>query len=269
MNYYSQIERVGEGDLTTFRDAVLTYCAALKAKDDFYFSGSAEAGELLRWLGIHFKETSVESESPPWSEGRSLARTAALPKTALADFRSRGYLGTTLFAALVRSSYGPDEPGFFPTQSELGFYFEESKLLSGEARWDEDYLEECQEFFFEELTPAELVDEVYALVPQAAEGGEPHRESLEGVAFLIGEQTTTLLPLTRFFKEILVSNKPLPELSTLVKSVDGWTEEEVQGAWESCAPSEYAREVFSGLPIDAHVVLQACGPELLAWRNER
>lgn len=269
MNYYSQIEGVGEGDLTSFRDAVLTYCAALKEKEDFYFSGSIEARNLLRWLGVRFKEAAAGSKTSRWSEGRNLAGTGALPATALAEFRSLGYLGTTLFAALVRSSYGPDEPGFFPTQSELGFYFEESKLLSGEARWDEDYLEECQEFFFEELTPAELVDEVYALVPQAADAGESHRESLEGVAFLIGEQTKTLLPLARFFQELLVSVKPLPELGKLVESVDGWGEEEVEQAWESCAPSEYAREVFSGLPIEAPVVLQACGPKLLGWRSER
>lgn len=269
MKYYSQIDSVGEDDLTAFRDAVLTYCAALREKEDFHFSGTAEAGRLLRWLGIRYKQAAEESGSSPWSQARNLAETGALPTTALADFRDRGYLGTTLFAALVRSSYGPDEPGFFPTQSELGFYFEESKLLSGEARWDEDYLEECQEFFFEELTPAELVDEVYALVPQAADAGEPHRESLEGVAFLIGEQTETLLPLTRFFQELLVSVKPLPELRKLVESVDGWSEEEVERAWEGCGPSDYAREVFSGLPIGAPVVLQACGPELLGWRSER
>ena len=206
---------------------------------------------------------------PPWADGRTLASTETFPATSLAEFRSRGYLGTTLFAALVRSSYGPDEPGFYPTQSELGFYFEEAKLISGKARWDEDYLAESQEFFFEELTPAELVEEVYALVPQAAEAGEPHRESLEGVAFLIGEQTETLLPLSRFFQELLVSNQPLPELKTLVGAVEGWSEEEVEQAWESCGPSDYAREVFCGLPIEAPVVLQACGPKLLGWRSRR
>jgi hypothetical protein len=99
--------------------------------------------------------------------------------------------------------------------------------------------------------------------------GEPHRESLEGVAFLIGEQTRTLLPLARFFQELLVSVKPLPELSKLVESIDGWSEEEVERAWQGCGPSEYARQVFSGLPIEAPVVLQACGPKLLGWRGER
>ena len=267
MNYYSQIENVGEGDLKSFRDAVLAYCASLKEKQEFHFSGSAEAEELLGWLGVRFSRATAGGK--PWSEGRLLAETETLPTTPLADFRSRGYLGTTLFAALVRSSYGPDEPGFFPTQSELGFYFEEAKLRSGDARWDQEYLDECQAFFFEELTPAELVEEVYSLLPErAAAVGESHRESLEGAAFLIGEQTETLLPLTNFFEHILVSTKPLPELKKVLESVDDWSEEKVEQAWLGCQPSGYAREVFEDLPIDAHLVLQACGPKLLTWRSE-
>ena len=54
LNYYSQIEKVGEGDLRFFRDAVLAYCASLKEKEEFHFSGPAEARKLLAWLGIRF-----------------------------------------------------------------------------------------------------------------------------------------------------------------------------------------------------------------------
>ena len=276
-SFFSQIEHTGEGDLIFFRDAVLTYCAALKLKLPFYFSGSAEARGLLRWMNVEFEEGSNSGRSyldpsrgTEGTESRLLVSGQTLPSTPLGWYRDQGYLGTTMFSALVRSSYGPDEPGFFPTQSELGFYFSESKLLSEHARWDEGYLLECQSFFFEELTPAELVELIYSrLGSQARERGKPYIESLEGVAFLIGEQTETLVPLTKFFRELLVSTEPWPELQSILGRADEWSEETVQQAWEECERSVYSTHLFESIPIEPALVLTACGPEILKWRAER
>lgn len=269
--YLSQIMSTGPGDLVSFRDAVLTYCAALKEKQPFHFQGSDEAGFLLSWLGVEYLSGTGEGRSyqdPSRANGgevRLLPSGTKLPQTPLASFRDKGYLGTTLFAALVRSSYGPDEPGYFPTRSELGFYFEESALRR-ESRWDEDYLEECQDFFFEELTPAELVAEAFSLLgSEAAERGAPFREALEGVAFLIGEQTRTLLPLAQFFQQLLVSREPLPELREIASS-DDWSVERLEADWGRGPLSEYGRRVFTEPAVKPHLVLQACGPELLRWR---
>jgi hypothetical protein len=276
-SFFSQIEHTGQGDLILFRDAVLTYCAALKLKLPFTFWGSPEAVGLVRWMNMKFEEGSESGRSyldpsreSEAGERRLLVSGQNLPSTPLSWYRDQGYLGTTLFAALVRSSYGPDEPGFFPTQSELGFYFSESKLLSEQARWDDQYLSECQSFFFEELTPAELVEQVYSrLGDEARERGKPYTESLEGVAFLVGEQTETLVPLTEFFRGLLLSSEPWPELQFILTEVDEWNEEAVQQAWEGCERSPFSHHLFESIPVESPSVLTACGPELLGWRAGR
>jgi len=210
------------------------------------------------------------SRSAGFSDFVELVSARSLPETSLADFRSKGYLGVTLFAALVRSSYGPDEPGFFPTQSELGFYFDPTLLLTGQARWGEDYLEECQDFFFEELTPAELLGLSLSSLPNPV--GEQHsrfQSELLGVAFLIGEQGRSLLPLTQFLDRLLGSRAGARELEAFVKSVSEWKRETVNAAWEKLSTADRSiirQEVLGPVSGQAADVLLACGRELLEWR---
>lgn len=267
-SFYSQIEQTGEGDLVLFRDAVLTYCAALKEKKPFRLSGSPEALELMGWMNIEFEEGEGSGRSfldparSPNGDARALASGQSFPITPLNWYREQGYLGTTLFSALVRSSYGPDEPGFFPTQSELGFYFSEDKLLRDGVRWDDEYLEECQLFFFEELTPSELVEHVYARLPrEAREHGTPFIEALEGVAFLIGEQTENLGPLTEFFRGLLVSTAEWPGLKAVLQ-VKEWNEESVAAALSGAETPHW----LADCPVEPQQILVACGPDLLRWR---
>jgi hypothetical protein len=276
-NFSCQIEQTGEGDLILFRDAVLTYCAALKEKRPLVFSGTDVAAELLGWMRIDTEQSEERGRSfldpsrgCEGEQSRTLVSGQNLPSTPLSWYRDQGYLGTTMFAALVRSSYGPDEPGFFPTQAELGFYFDEEKLVSDQVRWDEEYLEECQSFFFEELTPAELVEQAYSRLPgEARKRGEQHTESLEGVAFLIGEQTETLVPLTEFFRGLLLSSEPWPELKSILDGVEEWNEDAVQQVWSETDHSRVTEKLFEQIPLEPHAVMLACGPELLRRRAER
>ena len=109
-SFYSQISHTGPGDLVLFRDAVLTYCASLKLKQRFVFSGSSEAADLMSWMKIEFEEGSESGRSyldpsriSEQTTAQLLVPARDLPTTPLAWYREQGYLGTTLFAALVRS----------------------------------------------------------------------------------------------------------------------------------------------------------------------
>lgn len=264
-NYSSLVKKTGPGDLPLFRDAVLTYCAALRAEEPFYAQGPPEALELLRWMGIQYQL--------PSQPGRSLefGDESGFPASSLADFRVQGYLGVALFAALVRSSYGPDDEGFFPTRAELGFYYDQSLLRSGPARWDQDYLDDCQAFFFEELTPAELVRLTLDELDEGRQEKATHyRETLEGVAFLVGEGLTRLTPLVTLFSALLTS-APLPSLAALLEVTPDWSRAQVEQAWNALQPEQ--REGLRnelGIPrqVEALEVLYACGAPLLRVRAQ-
>jgi hypothetical protein len=190
----------------------------------------------------------------------------------LATYREDGYLGETLFAALVRSSYGPDEEGFFPTKSELGFYFNEERLLTGKARWSEEYLRNCQQFFFEELTPAELLQHsLRPLSEQLQRQAEPFEKELSGVAFLVGEQSSSTDPISRFFEKLLL---PEPEvgLRTLLQVTPDWNEEGIHKAWDELDESVRGglqAGLFAPVAEQATQVLVALGRDLVEWKATR
>jgi hypothetical protein len=277
--FVSRIERTGPGDLVLFRDAVLTYCAALRKKCSCHVQADGPARELLEWLGVPCEPGPKEgiafvdpTRASHFPKSVMLAPGRDFPDTPLSEFRDRGYLGVTLFAALVRSSYGPDEPEYYPTQSELGFYFEEDGLLREAVRWDSEYLEECQAFFFEELTPAELLNLSLASLPDDLRTPRERFEAeLLGVAFLIGEQGHSLRPLSKFLGQLLRPGTVTEELRAFLSSVSVWDQETVSEAWEALAgPSREALTESLLAPVEeqAEAVLLACGRDLLQWRAE-
>lgn len=274
--FFSKIERTGEGDLILFRDAVITYCASLRAKEPFHCEADPEALLLLKWLGVDFQEEGrgTKSYADPtrldlYTEPTRLPQAGALPKSSLSDFRERGLLGTTLFAALVRSSYGPDEPGYFPTQSELGFYFEDSLIRDGDVLWDEDYLTECQEFFFEELTPDELLANTLDACQGALRNVDDYRAELKGVLFLIGEREQNLKPLKGFLERLLQSGSRIPQLNEFLSGISQWDRETVQQAWTALNPDSresIQRDLIGPTQVEPEDILLACGRDLLNRR---
>lgn len=265
--FFCRVDNVGAGDLAAFRDAVLLYSEALRSKRAFYCQASPEASELLVWLGLDFLPPEEHWENQPSAFG--YPSPAALPKEGLNDYRERGYLGRTLFSTLVRSSYGPDEEGFFPTVSELGFYFDRAKLRT-EVRWDQDYLDECQEFFFEELTPNEILYAGLELLPASArDSAEPFLDELQGVVFLVGEQETMLAPIRELLSGLLVSQESTAVLAKLVSAVETWDTTGMEAAWSLLTEADreaVVQGVLSGHAESAVEVLAACGRRLLEWR---
>lgn len=271
--FVSCLSECGPGDLLSFRDAVITYCAALREKARFVITASPEAQELLTWLGVRFEVGEVEGEGYTDSSlGGSLPSGLSLPDTPLQEFRDQGLLGTTLFAALVRSSYGPEEEGYFPTQSELGFYFDLAQLRQGEVRWDEDYLKQCQEFFFEELTPAELLElSLQPLSEELRHEGRPFQTELLGVAFLIGEQRSTLKPLTEFFRVLLDQSIPQPALQELASLTPSWDQTTLTNIWDmtdATVVEGLKAQMFAPVPDQIPEILAACGDQLISWRAQ-
>ena len=261
------VPQTGTGDLAFFRDAVLLYSAAIRAEEPYFFSGSEKALELARWLGLKFENGKGER-----MECRScFADPAGLGSASLQSFRDKGYLGTALFSAFVRSSYGPEESGFYPTQSELSFYFDEHMLLEGGVRWDQEYLEECQAFFFEELTPHEILGLTLCEMPEwASQVAENFESQLLGVAFLIAEKQTSLVPLTSFLTALLEPQASVPDLGVLLKGISDWTSAGVHSAWEALPSSLQASlstQLFSALEGQIPEVILACGEELMVWRR--
>lgn len=269
--YFCRVDGIGPGDLAAFRDVVLTYSQALRHKRDFYCTANPQVQELLRWLGVEWREPSQADTSQV--EGIfGLPDGAGLPVTPLQEFRQNGYLGRTLFAALVRSSYGPDEEGYFPTAAELGFYFE-PRLLRAEIRWDQEYLDECQRFFFEELTPAELLRDTLTLLPAEAESAaEPFAEELQGVLFLVGEEELGLKPLRALLEGLLVRTEGAGTLASFCRRIADWHGEEVERVWKELPQQEreeLVRSVLGGRSQNAVEILTACGRRLLEWRAAR
>lgn len=276
----------GPGDLCAFRDAAITYSAARRSKARLEIEGSEAARDLLDWLGIE----AMEGGRPdlPWGGAyldpsrtlptpvpvRRLPPWSDLPQLSLESFRQQGYVPEAMFAALIRSSYGPNSLDFFPTRSELGFYFEDSLLLPGPARWDEEYLEACQTFFMEELMPAELVAKSIAMVPRErraslAERAQRWETELHAVTFLVCAELERLAPLAALVSGLLALNSPAPGLKELVQSVELWDGPGWASAWNGQPPQQrqaLARELCPGFEELAEAILFTAGPELLLWR---
>ena len=260
-----------------FRDAVLTYCAALKSKGRFSVLGPPEALDLLQWMGVECGLSGEDgrslvdpSRSQPKAESGRLADASGLPSQSLGSFRQEGFLGITMFSALVRSSYGPVEPGYFPTQLELSIYFDPSELHSGQARWDDEYLRECQSFFFEELTPVELLEEVYCRLPGALrEKGKPFSATLQGLVFWLAQQSEDLPGLSSFFHRLLSPDNSVPKLRELLQRLERWEESALVTGWENLDPlakEQVESKLLSDVPVEPASLLFACGPDLLQWR---
>lgn len=276
----------GPGDLCAFRDAAITYAAARRAKARLVVEGTETARDLLDWLGIEAMEGG--SQDLPWGGAyldparnlptpvpvRRLSAWGDLPRLSLESFRQQGYVAETMFAALIRSSYGPDSLDFFPTRSELGFYFDDGLLLLGKARWDEDYLEACQAFFMEELMPAELVAKSIAMVSRErraslTEMAQRWETELHAVTFLVCAGLERLAPLAALVSGLLALNSPAPGLKELVQSVELWDGSGWASAWNGQPPLQreaLARELCPGFEEQAEAILFTAGPELLLWR---
>ncbi len=283
--YFSSVPKLGPGDLVYFRDACITSAAARRQDACFFHKASPEATDALRWLGIQGTDGSetgrcyldlqrTASDARPGDENTFLASTQLFPSRSLGDYRHDGYLAETMFACLVRSSYGPASLDFFPTLSELGFYFDDALLLEGEARWDEEYLALCQAFFMEELTPPELLEkslDVFghekknSLIRQSLRW----QQELHGVAFLVSSNLETLQPLSKLLDALLGEGTGIPELGALITRGTDWSPEVVDEVWKGFTTEAKQRLIvelcpgFSGL---AKELLYTLGPEFLGWR---
>jgi hypothetical protein len=283
--HYNHLPHLGDDDLVFFRDAAITYAACQRQRGLLRLEASAEAWDLLQWLGI---EGTAEGASegiayldPSRNADEPAVQVRVLPSwqgpgLSLESFRQQGYVPEAMFATLIRSSYGPDRLDFFPTRSELGFYFEESLLLSGTSRWDQDYLAACQAFFMEELTPAELLANSMALWPVAQRQSavvqtqvERWENELHGVTFLVASELETLRPLADLLAALLALDSPVPGLHELVSGVASWDVASWSAAWASL-PQEHRQQLSEqlcpGFAAQAEAILYAAGPEFLLWR---
>lgn len=304
--YLILLAESGPGDLVAFRDAAITYAAARRAKAKLEIQASESARDLLGWLGIAEMEAEGAREPgartyadptrrekySPQTQTCLLAPWGNQPPSSLDTFRQAGYTPETMFAALIRSSYGPDNLDFFPTRSELGFYFDEAQLLEGVARWDREYLEACQTFFMEELMPAELVAKSLAMLPRESRAGLTElaarwERELHAVTFLVCAELRRLAPLSRLVSGLLAPSgpahsghkvfegraaspsSPAPGLKELVQSVEIWDAAGWSAAWQGLAGSQreaLARELCPDFEEQAEAVLFTAGPDLLLWR---
>lgn len=275
------------GDLVVYRDAVFTWAACTRAQGSLALWMSPSIGEDLAWLGVTgqlvdgpvrgartFRDpsrASIEGEgsflhySPLW---------AKVASPSLQMLREEGFLAEAVFASLVRSSYGPDKSDFFPSRTELATYFDESKFKTGGGRWDALSLDQCQDFFLEELTPEELIRgamecmaaiERQRLQPAVARW---HRE-LSSVAFLLASELSRLSSLGQILNSLLTSSEPLEDLLSLLERVAAWCPDDFRMAWEQI-PSAY-REAFAqtfcpGFESHTREIFFTLGPAFLRWR---
>lgn len=284
--YFILINEQSPPGIVAFRDAALTYAAARREGRQLEVAANDEARELLEWLGI---DSLSAKESRPEGHGtycdpsarqfadgipkRYLPAWGDLSNPSLQGLREQGYVPEAVFAALVRSSYGPSTPEFYPTRSELGFLFEDSQILD-QVRWDEEYLEAAQSFFMEELMPAELLEKSLAVLPSderlALEGAAEHwQEELHAITFLVSSGLERLTPLTGLLGALLTPSH-LPELSRLLEAVPSWTAEAWSTAWqgqEVSAREKLSQALCPGFSDQAEAILFAAGPALLKWRT--
>lgn len=284
--YCILIEDREDDSLIAFRDAVLTFAACRFYRGELAVKVSERACGHLNWLGLHdfsrvnnlkglaYLDPSRRLEGASVMSGISLADGSRLPQSGLLDLRKRGYLAETVFASLVRSSYGPASATYFPTRSELGIYFDDKLILKDSARWSETYLDACQAFFLEELTPDELVSKsldylffTEGIIQDAYLG--QWQEELRSVAFLAASELEGLLPLARLFKALLAVELP-PGTPRLPKfTADSWDVGSWNSAWNSMPIKDrdvIADRLCPGLTGLAKDILYALGPTFLAWR---
>ena len=283
-SYFSAISALGVGDLLAFRDAAETYAACRRQDGDFRWQASPEAARLLAWLGLEGKAGEPSgiayldpSRSLPGAvQVRTLVSGEALAAHGLDRLRRDGIVAETVFAALIRSSYGPDGLDYFPTRSELGFYFDDALLLEGSARWDDEYLQACQAFFMEELMPAELVEKSLASLPwevgdRLVASAQRFAEELHGVTFLVVSELQSLRPLADLLHALLERSTAVNGLSSLLTAVgDDWTSDGWSRAWAALSEDvrgELTAALCPGFGDQAEAILFTAGPALLGWRN--
>jgi hypothetical protein len=271
------------GDLLAYRDAAITYAASRRRQALLSIEAGPEAWDLLSWLGIEGVETVPASGSITYLDpSRSPAagvQARALPawgawNLSLRWFREQGYVGEAIFAALIRSSYGPEAMDFFPTRSELGFYYDDSLLLSTPARWDQEYLDASQAFFMEELMPAELLEKALQVLPkQPREALERSAgdwmQELHGVTFLLASELRTLLPLSRLLRNLLTPEAPAPRLKELLEGLRVWDRAGWSSAWNAIPEPDrlaLSQALCADFSAQAEAVLFTAGPSLLRWR---
>jgi hypothetical protein len=272
-----------EGDLVVFRDAAITYAACRRQGRVLRIQADGDAWDSLSWLGVEGRQAGSpeglayldpERTVAAGVEVRPLPAWGSLPRPSLRSFRCQGFLPEAMFAALIRSSYGPDAMDFFPTRSELGFYFDEALLLPGQARWEEGYLEACQAFFMEELMPAELVRKsLDCLAGARREALEKlchrFREELHGVTFLVASELVTLKPLAELLQALLLPGPPPAGLEELLQDSGEWDRDVWSRRW-ACLPGGLrqglAEELCPGFAGQAEDILFTAGAGLLCWR---
>lgn len=278
--YYARIEAVSEGDLVAFRDAVLTYCRAQSLGQELILEATPEAADLANWLGLEFRSGTPPQGGnvllDPQREAAGmtvtrLASTETFPSCSLERYRNEGFLGETLFAALVRSSYGPPTEGYFPTRSELKVTYDQHPLRQGAALWDDDYLSECQEFFMEELTPAQLLQAVVASAAPSrrrcweaplSEWGKELRSAL----FLVGETSQNVKPLADLLSRLLDRSREIPDLNPLL-NLPNWEHDQIAGALSSEQWEGLSAALFPGFEDHQEQLVYALGPRFLSWRR--
>ena len=278
-SYFCAVEAVGSGDLLLFRDAAITYAACRRQGETLRRQGEEHDLALLDWLGLDGvtgEPSGIAYLDPSRTvagvQVRPLPDGAALSALSLDAFRREGFVAEALFSALIRSSYGPYSPEFLPTRSELGFYFDDALLLDGPARWDEEYLRDCQAFFMEELTPAELVEKSLACLdwPQGRALSEPaarFSEQLHGVAFLLAAQLESLTPLARLLQRLLSQEMPAPGLGELLTAAGSRpSRQEWKAAWDGAERLPLASALCPDFVGQAEEILFTAGPDLLSWR---
>lgn len=282
--YFTALPSSGDGDLLAFRDAAITYAACRRNDGLFTWQVGSRVEPLLDWLGLEGRPGNPEGicyldpgrTAAAGLEVRALADGAVFKELSLDSFRTEGMVAEAIFAALIRSSYGPDGLDYFPTRSELGFYFDDALLLQGQARWDQDYLQACQAFFMEELTPAELVEKSLASLPWDKQQrlqvvAERFSEELHGVTFLVVEDLRSLKPLARLLEGLLSPERFLPALRELLQSSSKeWSRETWADSWSTISGqsrSELERELCPGFAERTPDILFTAGPELLRWRS--
>ena len=283
--FYASVPNLGQGDLVAFRDAAVTYAACRRHGGRLFWQASPEAERLLSWLGLEGEVGPPEGLAyldagrtlPDSVTTRPLLSGESLSELSLDELRQSGVVAEAVFAALIRSSYGPDGLDYFPTSSELGFYFEDSLLLQDRLRWDDEDLQDCQAFFMEELMPSELLEKSLASLPW--EVGEALRhpaerfaEELHGVTFLVATGLENLRPLAELLQALLGKAASVDGLGELLQAVgDSWTPQAWRLAWAAQPEglrAQMAETLCPGFIEQAEAILLSAGPALLSWRNE-
>lgn len=284
-SYFAALSASGDGDLLAFRDAAVTYAACRRQDGEFHWQASSETERLLAWLGLEGK-AGAPAGIAYLDRSRSLPETVQVKPLVsgepfstccLDGFRRDGFVAEAMFAALIRSSYGPDGLDYFPTRSELGFYFDDDLLLQGSARWDDEYLQACQTFFLEELMPAELVEKSLASLPWETGDrlltlAQRFAEELQGVTFLVVSELESLRPLAELLQALLERSAPVDGLGSLLETVgEDWTSQGWSRAWAALTEDQRASLTVAlcpGFGEQAEAILFTAGPSLLGWRHQ-